>query len=227
MPKSTWVKLVHFRPKYLVHFARNRQVAYYTKKNVSENLLFKDSYFRLNSINTSNDPKEGKTLLDYLFNIKDEKDKNIKFPSQIEEEFGAFAACFILNNDSLNQFRLYGKTDEKEGTGVSISLNENFFSKKISNCIKMESETKHKNKDDDKSLSPLFRCIYIDPKTGKLISLGQKDESVFYRENKTKNEYNIYKGSIENKQTIISIKLEELKKNIIDLDLAPNIVYHY
>ena len=28
MPKSTWVKLVHFRPKYLVHFARNRHQGY-------------------------------------------------------------------------------------------------------------------------------------------------------------------------------------------------------
>jgi len=200
-------------------------VSYYTKKNVSENLLFGCSYFRLNSINTSNDPKEGITLLYYLFDIKDEEEKmkkNIEFPPQIEEEFGAFAACFILNNDSLNQFRLYGKTDEKEGTGVSISLNADFFSEKISNCIKMESEAK--NKDKGNTL-PLFRCIYIDPKTAKIVSLGQKEECVFYRENKTEEEYNRYKKEIENKKEIISSKLEILKKNIKDWKLDTDIVH--
>jgi len=201
-------------------------VSYYTKKNVSENLLFRDSYFRLNSINTSNDPKEGKTLLNYLFDkLLSQEDKEIKFPPQIEEEFGAFAACFILNNDSLNQFRLYGKTDEKEGTGISISLNEDFFSKRISNCIKMEPETRNKNEDDTKFLLPLFRCIYIDPKTEKVVSLGQKEECVFYREGKTKKEYEAYKGAIEYKQSKISEELEKLKNNIKDLKLDQNVVY--
>jgi hypothetical protein len=196
-------------------------VSHYTKTAVLERLLF-DNYFkkdeerspfRLNSVNTSNDLEEGKTLFRYLFPKED-------VFSRIQiEEFGAFAGCFILNKDSLNQFRLYGKTEKKEeGTGVSISLNEHFFSEKISIGIKMESGSESKKEENLPPSLPLFRCIYIDPETCKVISLGQKEEYVFYKEGKLEGEYVSYKEKINGLRKKVENMLERLKEMIGESD---------
>jgi len=201
-------------------------VSHYTRKNTSEELLFdKDySFFRLSSVNTSNDPEEGKTLFHYLF-----PQENIS--SKIEE-FGAFAGCFTFNNDSLNQFRLYGKTEDNEdGTGVSIALNSKFFNKEISIIVETKSELKDKNDENYTKSLPLFRCIYIDPETNKVVSLGQKEEYVFYRENKDKKDnkvksiYQDYKKNIDEIREEIDKSLKELKKQIEEKCLDCNIVH--
>jgi len=200
-------------------------VSHYTKRDISEKLLFGKSlkknnarnYFRLNSMNTSNDPEEGKTLFRYLFPKED-------YSSEVEE-FGAFAGCFILNGDGLNQFRLYGKTKDKEGTGVSISLNKSFFSEDMSRNIEMKPNSSNKNERVLSKKLPLFRCIYIDPETDEIISLGQREEYVFYREDKSKKNYQKYKTKINKTQKEISNELEELKKLIEIRKLNHNVVY--
>jgi len=183
-------------------------VSHYTPKWVSEKLLFDDyndkekrSLFRLSSLNTSNDLSEGKILFQYLFGNED-------YPIQVDD-FGAFAGCFAFNGDCLNQFRLYGKDQKEEGTGVSITLNEQFFSEEVGIIV----ETKSKE-----GKLPLFRCIYIDPKTNKIISLGQKEEEVFYRENENKEDedkvkkiYQEYKSKIDKTQQEVCEDLEQLK----------------
>ena len=190
-------------------------VSHYTPKWVSEKLLFDDyddtgkrSLFRLSSVNTSNDLSEGKILFQYLF----DKEEDL---SQIED-FGAFAGCFAFNSDCLNQFRLYGKEQKEEGTGVSITLNNEFFGDEVG--VIVESKSK-----DDKL--PLFRCIYIDPKTNKVVSLGQKEEFVFYQENNNKDEednikkiYQEYKSKIDKTQQEVCEYLEKLKIQMEKLD---------
>jgi len=195
-------------------------VSHYTSKSVSEILLFNDfgdsnirsrSCFRLSSVNTSNDKSEGKILYQYLF-------PNADYLSQIED-YGAFAGCFTFTNDSLNQFRLYGKYQNEEGTGVSISLNEQFFSNEL--CIIVGTPIDNKY--------PLFRCIYIDPETNKVVSLGQKEEYVFYRDNKdvaeeeVKKYYQEYKSKIDKIQQEVCEELEKLKNQVENLD--QNILY--
>jgi lipoprotein NlpI len=222
--KDIYIRSLKIILKLQVEDELEMPVSHYTKKDVSERLLFDDypknndvrDYFRLYSVNTSNDPEEGKTLFRYLFS-----QENI---SSKVEEFGAFAGCFILNNDSLNQFRLYGKTEDKEeGTGVSIALNKHFFEKEIKDGIDMN--LKNKKEGDSPNLSPLFHCIYIDPKTKKVISLGQKEEYVFYRENKTKDSYQKYKKKIDETLKKISEELEQLKEQIKKKKLDSDIVY--
>ena len=188
-------------------------VSHYTPKWVSEKLLFKDfskdsdkPKFRLSSVNTSNDSSEGKVLFWFLF------DKE-KYSSQIED-YGAFAGCFAFNNDSLNQFRLYGKDQKEEGTGVSITLNEKFFSKVSTEIVNTESS---------RELS-LYRCIYIDPDKNNIVSLGQKEEYVFVRENK-RGAYSKYKQNIDIKTKEVKTDLQDLKSFVITNDLNPLIVY--
>ena len=205
--------------------------AHYTKKATSQTLLFdkesdKNNPFRLYSVSTANDTQEGKTLFNYLFD-------NQRIPPQAEQ-FGAFVGCFMFNHDNLNQFRLYGKEDQTEGTGISIVVKQNFFSI----CSKMPFKQTDKSifRDDDKE--PLFRCIYIDPETSQVVSVGHRDFHTFYKikrilynsdytelliKTKTK-EVEKYKNKIDQKTAEITKYLQELKGMIKNNELDCTIV---
>ena len=162
-------------------------VAHYTSKKVSQILFFdkekdkngeeiKDEKgktipipFRLNSVTNSNDIQEGKTLFNYLF-------ENQKIRPQ-NEQYVAFVGCFMFNYDNLNQFRLYGKEKDKEGTGISIVFNGRFFSLVPKSPVKSEG----RQISDDGNKEPLFRCIYIDPDTNQVVSIGHRDFYTFYK----------------------------------------------
>lgn len=147
------------------------RVAHYTKKDVVNSLIFEESPFRLNTITTANDPKEGLPLLTYL-----------GFQGNfITPKYQAFIGSFIFNPDSLNQFRLYGKEKNIEGTGLSISVSYEYFSDDVtingSLINSLDSNLGHSNRKES-----LFRCIYIDPLTKQVISIGHKEPCVLYRE---------------------------------------------
>ena len=211
-------KKIYFQALYIISllYVDNSQeefIAHYTRKNTSELLISKgDQKFRFNSVTTFNDPQEGKTLLNFLYGDK----KNCFNDFVRQEVYRAFAGCFTFNNERLNQFRLYGKEGDKEGTGVSLLFNTDFFSSDIRNItpstkndifsnfhfratidatispsdtiippIINDKSTKTKKHQEKKSL---FRCIYIDPKTGHVASIGQREEYLFYRIGKEKEE---------------------------------------
>src|SRR5690606_1925716 len=81
------------------------------------------SSFRLNTINNVNDPSEGHLLVNYLKDIRE----NSFYAPDFDKKLHAFISCFTFNHDSLNQFRLYGKEDDKEASGVSLVFNKGFF----------------------------------------------------------------------------------------------------
>ena len=152
-------------------------VAHYQKRDISQKMLFEDSKFRLNAINYSNDPTEGKMLSKYLFG----KEKHEKPISNMG--YGAFAGCFIFNHDSLNHFRLYGKEDDKEGTGVALVFNSGFFSKEAHMAMKqLKKEQENLINNEEQEKYALFRCIYIDPVTQRVETVGQKESYLFYHD---------------------------------------------
>jgi tetratricopeptide (TPR) repeat protein len=153
-----------------------KSVAHYCSKNVSQELLLNGKKFRLNAVNYSNDPTEGEMLFDCLYNVKTRPANESR-----NREYGAFAGCFIFNPDSLNQFRLYGKEDGKEGTGLSLVFQDSFFSKEAKMAIKLL-KTEDVNADEKEEKHALFRCIYIDPETRRVETVGHKEEYLFYRE---------------------------------------------
>jgi tetratricopeptide (TPR) repeat protein len=177
-------------------------MAYYTKKTISQKMLFKKdeenlsrflqkmlfkkdeenlSRFRLNAINYSNDPDEGKTLLEYLF--KEESPTM----EELSTGYGAFAGCFTFNYDSLNQFRLYGKEKGEEGIGLSLVFNDNFFSEEAQMAIKGKAKTDiGQSNAGERGEYALFRCMYINPTTQRVETVGHKETHLFYRENKEK-----------------------------------------
>lgn len=171
-------------------------IAHYTNLTVSKLLLSNgnainefntSSLLRLNTINLMNDPQEGLLL-----------NKLLEIDSKLNTSDLAFIACFTLHHDSLNQFRLYAKQDQKEASGVSLVINKDFFAEvhntasihnriKIEKTINFEQDTSRDLTDNISikaqilSTMPLYRCIYFDPTSG-LIKVAQREEWSFYRE---------------------------------------------
>jgi hypothetical protein len=234
--KMAYISSVFIISQLHIKNKNEKSVAYYTKKTVSQAMLFNDVAFRLNAINYSNDPTEGKILLDYLF-------KGEKYPTKkLNTGYGAFAGCFTFNHDSLNQFRLYGKEDDKEGTGLSLVFKNTFFSKKAKMAVKQDSvskdtflnkEVKIAVKQDNVSVEDkkqaLFRCIYIDPVTRRVETVGQKEEYLFHREKNEREQNNTIKERIGEYHKYINEIIENVKHEMEELqklvkDLKPEII---
>lgn len=212
--KSIYLKSLYIVSLLHVNKEEENKVAHYTQKTVVEKLLIKEngkdqvSPFRLNTVATANDPKEGMPLLSYLGMEKD----------SVSEDYQAFVGSFIFNPDSLNQFRLYGKKDNQEATGVSIVVSKDYFSSETTplQMIKdAQIDMKGGILPDDNEKQALYRCIYLDPKTSQVISVGHKEEYTFYREQdkvlkKTIKEYNKYRREIDK-------LIEEVRENLADL----------
>lgn len=211
-----------------------QKVAHYTTKDSTRILLLgkdgkgvvdKDkqpSTFQLASTARANDPKEGITLLEYLFD-----------DSQIEKSnnYRAFIGCFTFNHQSLNQFRLYGKEKGRDASGVSIVVKKDFFSSKIELTQNMKTASNDIDENSpretiDNKLS-LFRCIYIDPETKAVISLGHKELYAYIREEMEKNkekevkelilEYNKYQDDcIKPALQKVIEHFDELKDSVAD-----------
>jgi len=206
-----------------LRISRERFVSHYTKTKTMEDMLIKDSKFRLSAMDNTceyNDKREGLTLLDYLFG-KEQTEEIIK-----GENHTAFAGCFTFNHDNLNQFRLYGKEDGRECTGVSIVLRNSFFNKKSKTFTWQITENFSKWRAENEKHS-FFRCIYLDPVSGHINSIGCKEEYLFYRKSKDEKEdfiddINEYKKNINETIKYIETKMEELKNKINGL--SPTIV---
>ncbi|GHU89679.1 hypothetical protein FACS1894155_07040 [Bacteroidia bacterium] len=130
----------------------NLQVSHYTGRNTVEKLLFEKSLFRMCSMATANDKSEGKIIYEFLGHP--DWYKKEKFQQ-------CFIACFTFDANCLNHFRLYGKENEKEATGVSLCFKAGSFDCSISKQLKLKTKEEF---DKDYYISPLFRCLYIYPK---------------------------------------------------------------
>ena len=132
------------------------------------------SYLRLNTVKNVNDPKEGKILKEYL-----------DISSTLESKHSLILiSCFTFNHDSLNQFRLYGKENNLEASGVSIVFNNGFFNNQ-NNRINFIGNIEDKSIEDKKFIEklPLYRCIYIySDSKDKYINIAHRGNITFYRE---------------------------------------------
>lgn len=214
--------------------APERKLAHYTGTYTTNKLLSKEenkdkpSAFRLNTINNVNDPSEGKLLTNYLESTKETS----FYKPDFDENLHAFISCFTFNHDSLNQFRLYGKEDNKEASGVSLVFNKEFFKETDShsgmNNIFINRAIKNVNNDSDEDdgsakiieKQPVMRCVYIDP-TSDYIHLAQRNRLTFFREFGRENleEDSTPKAEIEctNYENYIDEKTEDFRKAFVEL----------
>lgn len=156
-----------------VDFNENeRKVAHYTSLFGFRKLICEDSPLRLASGDLMNDPSEGRLLYEFL-----------SIESELADD--TFLTSFTFNHNSLNQFRLYGCTDDKEGTGISLVVGDTFFSSErngfISSEITGDSEIFKILTDHEIKNLPLFRCIYFDKNTG-FIQIAKRSRASFYQE---------------------------------------------
>lgn len=180
-------------------FHAERKLAHYTSVDTVNFLLNVDkekklpSAFRLNTINNVNDPSEGQLLEHYLT----DNDKNLFDKLDSNDRYHAFISCFTFNHDSLNQFRLYGKKDNKEASGISLVFTKGFFKESENpddlSFISPKDEginLQEVSFDKDKGIKnepvviqpqSVMRCVYVDPESG-FISLAQRNKITFYRE---------------------------------------------
>ncbi|ANN63462.1 hypothetical protein SZ47_09765 [Brachyspira hyodysenteriae] len=107
---------------------KNIEISHYTSLDIllillgckNEN-LDEVGNIRINNISTANDPKEG-NILESIFN---KNDIDIKIGS--DEKIVTLQTSYSRNRDSLTMFRLYGKKENKEATGICLVLNNQYF----------------------------------------------------------------------------------------------------
>ena len=218
-----------------------RKLAHYTGTYTTDKLLATDkkaklpSAFRLNTINNVNDPSEGQLLVNYLKDIQETS----FYDSGFDEQLHAFISCFTFNHDSLNQFRLYGKQNNKEASGISLVFKKEFFQPRSllkglsylspkNNIQELENEFINQTSNDEVKVAqhlevkyrvsrqPVMRCIYFDP-ISSFTQLAQRNKLTFYREfgtekNKAKAEWIKYTNDIKEKTKLFNKEFKYLKK---------------
>ncbi len=191
------------------------QVAHYTSSNVALKILDdeKASSLRLSSIEFMNDPTEGKLMHKWL---------KVPLKENIEKKHYGFASCFSFNHDSLNQFRLYGKQNAIEATGVSLIIETDFFSKeKYSSYIGINQKDVNENVEvsiSQQKKYPIYRCIYINPEI-EYFKIAQRSEYTFYKgdPSESKEQYNEYSKAtnrLEKKLKKLFLKLQNKTKKL-------------
>ena len=219
------IKLLVDKDKY----PAEAKVAHYTRPSTAGVITKHDSpsKFRLSTIKNVNDPSEGAVFYQYV-------EKCCKLLPALTDEAdnpaaAVFLSCFTFNHDSLNQFRLYGKENGQEASGVSLVFNDSFFSGENPfamlsanlNTIVQNFGESGQSKPDHAEMQPLpklplFRCIYLDPQSGYL-SVAHRDKVTFYAEawhnNKTA-DHEAVCGEAEEKWVDYQLKIDELSKEI-------------
>ncbi|WGE76196.1 tetratricopeptide repeat protein [Actinobacillus equuli] len=205
---SSEVHIAHYtRPSTLFKLLPNE-----FSKDGKQNIF---SRFRLSSINGVNDPTEGKILSQYLG------------INELEDSYITFISCFTFNHDSLNQFRLYGKENNKEVTGVSVVFDgSKFFEQSSKKSIALDYSSKllkelndlQEGIEKEKRLVdklPLYRCIYIDPESGYL-SLARREGITFYRED-IKGQLEEYDSNLLDDTKKIIVLIENVKMTVSEI----------
>lgn len=210
--KNIFIKALYITRLLTLDRNETNGVAHYTKREVAEKLIFDYSLFRLSLANKGNDKNEGRVIFDYFDLNKEENVKN-----------DIYIGCFNFNKDKLNHFRLYGKdpdTNYKDASGVSLVFRDTFFSNDYHLTHFISSSSSFI---DYKEKLPLFRCLYIDRNSKRVISVGHQEEDSFYLENPEGN-YTVYKDEIDNILSQVKDQLHILKELIKDQSLNQDII---
>ncbi|WP_107726694.1 tetratricopeptide repeat protein [Neisseria weaveri] len=98
------------------------KVAHYINQPWAVSLLKGKQALRLIPLQFMNDPTEGRLLSGILNRRADNQYANNR-----EQEDYCFIKSFSFNFDSLNQFRLYGKSNNVEASGLSLVFKQDYF----------------------------------------------------------------------------------------------------
>ena len=167
-----WTQALLYLLRYNLFDDQAYNICHYTSISALSYMLSdtKMSPFRLCSLGSANDPKEGKIIYNYLTRNINDKELYLKLLNNQESSYTAVQASFTKLEDALTMFRLYGKKDKNEGTGVNLVFNDNFFSDSLKVPLNDKKEEKNfLEKDEPKTVEneidlgePLYWILYWD-----------------------------------------------------------------
>lgn len=181
---------------------------YSSLKNIKKLLLEKDVSFRISEANFMNDPSEGEKLLEILKLHSGKKNA----PSQFHPK--AFIGSFVPESmyDELLLWRTYGKEEEHEGKGCSLSLNSEKF---ISEIKKKMKEVLKNKQDQDNKLNNIENTTETsrakENKDGA--PLLSSDTMVLHKPTDNIQAYELYRVAYRNKSGEIIIPVQGEKKD--------------
>lgn len=137
----------------------NIEIAHYTSLNTLIKLINENNKIRITNISNANDPKEGK-ILESIFN-KNGLNLNIKN----EDNLITLQTSFTRNKDALTMFRLYGKDNNKEATGICLVIDKKYFNfepMSLASPMQMMSDFK-------RGINNLYFILYYNESKNQLI----------------------------------------------------------
>ena len=191
-------------------YTYNIEIAHYTSLNILLKLIKEDNKIRITNISNANDPKEGKILE----NILNKNKLDIKIKN--DENLITLQTSFSRNKDALTMFRLYGKNENKEATGICLVINEKYFKNKYSlplfqiNNTLLDNKNSNNENENEKQNYNIERNLYW-----VIYYNEEKNQLVF---NPTKSKYS---------SVIIDLNtINKNKKNINKIEDLINCIFH-
>lgn len=161
----------------------------YTSKETLLKMIEGKYQVAMLSLSNVNDKVEGEVLFEILKNNGLSSKVNCVYRSS----YAALQTSYTRNKDSLTMFRLYGKEDGMEGTGVCLTFDKSFF-QMDSRDLGFEGEEEKKGVKNKDVRRPVFWILYYDSGKNRLFYFPGKDELVPYIIDLSKNKpkWNFY-----------------------------------
>ncbi|MEI0558216.1 tetratricopeptide repeat protein [Brachyspira intermedia] len=176
---------------------------------------------RINNITTANDPKEGK-ILERILNKN-----NIDIKIENDEKALTLQTSYSRNKDSLTMFRLYGKKENKEATGVCLVLDNKYFNNSYTSPYSYEFKLKIENnkiemneKINKEKFQENKRNLYW------VLYYNEKENQLIYNKEKSKYASNIIDlNDLNNPNYKAELKEDDKKEDMIKYAFAK--IFHY
>lgn len=196
-------------------FTYNIEIAHYTSLNTLLKLIKEDNKIRITNISNANDPKEGK-ILENIFN---KNSLNIKIKN--DENLITLQTSLSRNKDALTMFRLYGKNENKEATGICLVIdkkyfNDNYLSPVIEVNLDNQKQEEKKGNENYKKAKEIIQKRFERKNLYWVIYYNEEKNQLVFNPTKSK-----YSSVIIDLNTI-----NKNKKNINKIEDLINCIFH-
>ena len=196
-------------------FTYNIEIAHYTSLNTLLKLIKEDNKIRITNISNANDPKEGKILE----NILNKNKLDIKIKN--DENLITLQTSLSRNKDALTMFRLYGKNENKEATGICLVIdkkyfNDNYLSPVIELNLDNQKQEEKKGNENYKKAKEIIQKRFERKNLYWVIYYNEEKNQLVFNPTKSK-----YSSVIIDLNTI-----NKNKKNINKIEDLINCIFH-
>lgn len=196
-------------------YTYNIEIAHYTSLNTLLKLIKEDNKIRITNISNANDPKEGKILE----NILNKNKLDIKIKN--DENLITLQTSLSRNKDALTMFRLYGKNENEEATGICLVIdkkyfNDNYLSSVIEVNLDNQKQEEKKGNENYKKAKEIIQKRFERKNLYWVIYYNEEKNQLVFNPTKSK-----YSSVIIDLNTI-----NKNKKNINKIEDLINCIFH-